>query len=953
MPDRLKTSLNWVMTLVGALGLLSQVFDASRALFNKYFDGYTELTSTVFVFLLVIGLVAIVASRPSSTHVALEELPKAVTCNNSGSLKGRANEITTLVERCRRCKRIFVVAQPGVGKSALLRFGLALELQAEGSILPIYVKTLVPEATQGLESELVAVSLWGALSFAEREKLDLPSLPTGEKVFEVLRAIESVLRRRSLLIFDRIDDYVAALGTNPDHCPERANFWAQVRGALDASQLKILMASTPQALSSAQALVGGVSSVVHPLPELRRGLVAQWLEDVDKVLAENGRAVVDPERGWTDLKKAMVIDLSPRDFCLPHQFVAAMHGLTALESLTPTQYRNRGGSVGLAAHYVRMVARETAARLGWSESEVLGVLAALVDNRLGGRSRERGISEMRSEVQAVRQQPGFSLFATELEGRSDLEWAACLDALLDEFVRRVRTDDGVAYELRHTYLAPAIRYALETQDPIRIELAQAEINHYKASGFLSWWTTWLPPARQISLWWLRLRGLVRFQDHRRYMAKSTLRWAPYPLILILYATLADAGVSLPGGKIARRVVDQANVTIFRRPASLERINAGLARSRQLALRELLKRCTPGPWCVSKEGGDNAREEPWLQSQALAAGSADDRSLDDNDRRTLTNGLQTLLQCSSRVTSGQVLQGFTGGALTECPIVEPTIWTGLAIIGALRRPRVLAETTELEGQLQSIQLALRSNYFLPVAADGSTSRGPAMIESPDIDGNARASVYATSLMLLFDVELLELFPGREDVRQEAAALVKWLEAVGIHGGVDKRGIASKPTGWPAQNRPGETISEGVTYQVLYTLARASSLKLKVSDDWERDVVDWAEEIADRDDIYSETSSLYIVPYKSKEGLMSFGHHVRFMWFPWAIGALLEWEIAMPRTASSRDHLVVRRALVQLDNLAQTSLRPDDNPTFRLSEFVFITRQAQPAPLTGVLEVAVKQ
>jgi hypothetical protein len=415
-----------------------------------------------------------------------------------------------------------------------------------------------------------------------------------------------------------------------------------------------------------------------------------------------------------------------------------------------------------------------------------------------------------------------------------------------------------------------------------------------------------------------------------------------PTTVVAYLALADAGVSLPAGRLTQDGLDRLGLTLARQPPSVSSVRARLSVARGLADDEILRRCRPGPGCVSRDGDDIPKDEPWLESQALAAGLSQGKApIGADQAATLVDDLRALLTSRSAILSGGRLKGFTGGALTDCPIIEPTLWSTLATAEALQRPSAMTE--EFRSRLRDLSEITESDYFLSEADDKKSDRGPALLESPEDHSSAPGSVYATSLAVIVYTELLTLAPdlglGKRD-----EDLARWLEKVSVAAGVDSQGLLVSVSGWPAQNRPGEMISEGVTFQVLYALARASRAGLIKDSRWPALVVQWADRLVQREDIFSESSSLFIVHYDRDR---TFGHHVRFMWYPWAVGVLLEWEDLAAPQASAKERLVVGRALAHLADLADANMTHlKDVPLFRLSEYVFVTRNLATASATAM-------
>src|SRR5262249_2124947 len=126
------------------------------------------------------------------------------------------------------------------------------------------------------------------------------------------------------------------------------------------------------------------------------------------------------------------------------------------------------------------------------------------------------------------------------------ELKRALDFLVSrELVRRVSSsDDGdLSYRLDHDYWSNAVLEVEKQSDRWNILLRDAHQAWREARGDRrKRWRTLLSPPQQAVLLWQRLRGRCRFGAARGFWWLSTLRMAPY--LVMIAATWFLAGAYL-------------------------------------------------------------------------------------------------------------------------------------------------------------------------------------------------------------------------------------------------------------------------------------------------------------------------------------------------------------------------------------------------------------------------
>jgi hypothetical protein len=862
--------------------------------------------------------------------------------------KARAKDAAAIAHECMRQQQVHIVGAAGVGKSTLIRLLLMDNLREGNRLLPIYVPSL-DSGYENAETMSLATALWGGLDVALRKELGCLGPPEAKDVFGILDRIAAT-NVTPLIVLDHFDDYLGANlhWTSRRDSTEQANdrldspinaeeirrlspFWDDLARRVTANRLKTAYVITPDMTTYVSSFRFGSRVVQRPIFELQISDVDAQLSVLEKHL-EKEYPIRSPESGWNALKRRLATDLSPRQTCLPHQLVTAIRGVSLLPYVTPEVYVAKGGLLGMCSLALDVAADEIAAgeissadfKQEWRSENVLLICSALS----AAPGRRATMAEILNSARTLA--PPETLQSMVDFPAQDARWQQTMDRLRDRRLVRLRNErpDGApVYELRHLYVGAAAREALQRRAPLRAEVARRAAAHSAAETVAQWWTTLLPVTRQLRLWYARLTSSFRFLTYRRYVSKSLVRLALWILGPIVYVLLADTGMALPLGETVRSGLDALGITVFRQPADPDTSVANLRLVRVAVGDEIVNRCEQTKWCNSLDGNARFHEETWATSQALAAVLAF-TSAKNAKRAWLDDSFHEVLDSKYKIQKDGRTVGWTLGELAQCPVVEPAMWLAIAIGLASRDAQRSAKLNEdLRGWRDEIAQAVNSFSL------AATPNRAAFSEfQTDVEENLSLppSIYATALALLRELELAQSDPN---ARKQVSELARWL-VKSMH----RRGPLDPADGWQSENYDVEQISPGVTMQVLYGLLRAREIAPEaVPQDIAKIALPWLKTFLNVEDPFSETATVFIGGYEAQNTVQHFGHVVRFMWYPWAVGVSLELQRAYSANASNSQRLTVARSLEHFAILAQRVFTPAKNlqarPTYQLSEFVF--------------------
>jgi hypothetical protein len=865
-------------------------------------------------------------------------------------------ESDVITYQCLHYQQVFLVGTAGVGKTTRINMLLLKKLRLGNGVLPIYVANL-ESCGGGAEQTALATALWAALEEPQRAKFSAGAGPEPNTVFDALDQMYAA-NLLPLIIFDHFDDYLGASlnwitepgtiegGAAPVNASLSANdlrakspFWENVARRVAADKLKTIYVTTPDMIAFVSSFRFGTRIIQSSLFELQIADVDLELSGLESSLQKEGHPVMFPDNGWTALRRRLVADLAPRQTCLPHQFVAAVQGLATLPYITPDVYDARGGLMGLCSLALEGDANEIAsdevptelsAALGpnvfgaesardWQAEFVLLICAALA-------SRPHSLS--RIVATAHKFIPPNSLFSPA--SVEDPRWKVSLQRLQARRLVRLRRetlDREEVYELRHPYVGAAAKVALQRRAPLYAELVRRSSAHGAATTMAEWWNTLLPVPRQVRLWYARLTSPFRFDHYRRYVSKSSVRLAVWVGAAVGYVLLADWGVALPFGDALRLGLDSVGLTLFRQPADPS-VSIASLRSRGIKVAdEIVNRCAATSWCNSLDGNAELHPEPWSTAQALAAVFA------NSETKAASAGwahqsLQTVIDSKYKIVVKGRTEDWTLGALSDAQVSEPTLWLGIALAHLSanhhRSAQMIADLPHWNKEVASA---------FQTYARGSSNEPAPFIEFPtEVPGNGGvpANIYATSLALLRYVEIARFDHGADvQVRQ----IAKWLLE---HR--HPRGRLDPAEGWQPADYPAESIYAGVTLQVLYALMRARGVVPDaVPQNIDEIAIKWInhsleEHNLDRQDV-AFTYGDYVIQDETKH----YGHVVRYMWFPWAIGTALELQHVYEKSGSNAKRLAIARALDHYYLLAEgvlTEAEIHKRATYMLSEFAYV-------------------
>ena len=447
---------------------------------------------------------------PERTVIYAEDFP-----NLDHYLVGREIDTEQITKLIQGNRLVFLDGPSGVGKSSLLKIGVARRLHQSGTWLPVLVDTWGEDWVEGPRENLA-----DALELAIREGLDPDAskrlldgqaVVTAENMFTVLSKLRDVCGRRPALIFDQLDDYQNrhmerflnrehGEVISVDELSGRNPFWRDVRTGCLESGFHCVFSIRSDA-GAGLAAVQFAAPKQRPLHGLAQGDVKTLIENLIGT-----QAVANPENGFEALKSRLADELSDGSErpVLPIQMRVVLGGLKRLKHLTPRDFGRANGLVGLESAYVDQRVRKTD-----NASQALSLLSRLVvekGNDLGTVSKT--VSQLSKECGV---EPGaLQAILETLEANNIVR-------------RRAGKAHGEVWQLYHDYLARAVK-ALERKDrKWEDHLRESAKAHERASTLWAKWRTLLGPGRQIKTLFEKLRGKLVYGPHAGYAQKSLPR----------------------------------------------------------------------------------------------------------------------------------------------------------------------------------------------------------------------------------------------------------------------------------------------------------------------------------------------------------------------------------------------------------------------------------------------
>ena len=442
-------------------------------------------------------------------------------------LVGRDRDTAVLTRILQENPLVFVDGPSGVGKSTLLKLGVARRLMQTGAWLPVYVDIWGMDWVDGPRQALadaLQIAVEYGLEQSQRERLGLGSAVTTENIWRILEGLRAVCGRRPVLIFDQIDDYQnrhwqrfkgddgALISTTT--LLERNAFWVEISRLCRSNGVHITFAVRSDAAISLNTL-----RFQEPKPFRLARLESADVRSLIENLVDEA-AVAHPENGFDQLKDRIAEDLQERGSdpgVLPIQMRVAISGLSSLARLTPSHLRKGGGIEGLEAAYVE----KHASRTSNGVSTVLRVLLQLVIHSVGDvhKTAFRDLPELIS--------------ATQL---SPNEVRQILESMEVAQIVRRRLDPGrgEVWQLYHDYLARAVVRLDQKDREGEILLAENAKIFAVASGPWDKARALLAPLDQLRLLKDRLHGRLTYRPFGGYALLSLPRlFLNAPVLLVL------------------------------------------------------------------------------------------------------------------------------------------------------------------------------------------------------------------------------------------------------------------------------------------------------------------------------------------------------------------------------------------------------------------------------------
>ncbi|GGY65435.1 ATP-binding protein [Pseudoduganella albidiflava] len=443
-------------------------------------------------------------------------------------LVGRTEDIKHLEDKLNEVSLLFVVGESGVGKSALLRAGLAPKLKAGHRYLPVYI-----ESVAGSDW---AEGPWRAVLPAFRAALSDKAAPPSRKPFaeafgELLEAARKA-GRVPVLILDQFDDYQlrhralfirAGTWLRPAELVAENPFWAVLRAALEGSQLQLVIATRDNMALGLEAV-----RFIDPLPYPVDKVAPQYLRDLIERLSGTSSgasgAIDAPLATWPDLRTRLIDDLVSGGAILPQQLKVALLGLQGLprQQLTTAAFVAVGGVRGLEANWIEMQIGRTVRRSKLSSSDILHLLVALCEPDAVAKTRDLSLRAL-CELAGLTDQAAVETALTALEE--------------GEVVRRLARVDlnESLWRLDHDYIAGVVDLANRRANRWELTLAEGRKTLAAASGVVQKWEALLPLKTQIQFFLDRAKSRFHYSSSRAYALISLARFAPVMLAVLLVA----------------------------------------------------------------------------------------------------------------------------------------------------------------------------------------------------------------------------------------------------------------------------------------------------------------------------------------------------------------------------------------------------------------------------------
>lgn len=469
--------------------------------------------------------------------------------SQDGLLVGRDGDIDRLTRLVLSAPLVFVTGPSGVGKSTLLRRGVARTLLTTRSWLPVYVDVWGVDWEEGPQRALadaVQVAIEHGLDKEARGRLALEEAITSANVFSTLAKLARHGGPRAVLIFDQLDDYqlrhwehfidpVTHAVVSAQTLKANNPFWAAVSDLISNAIGHCVFSVRNDAVNGLKA-VQFSDYESYPVEPLAPSHVRQLIEHLTE-----GSVVANPDNGFRQLVQRVARDLDSAPGShgvLPIRLRVVVGGLATLRRLTIADLERAGGVEGIEAAYLE----ERVRRAGHDSDLAMRLLLALVDAQtsIPDNSRLRTSAELSNECAA-----------------EEAPVSRILEALARDGVVRLRQDGPRrdVWQLRHGYLAIAVT-RLEQHRHRWANALTSYAEGYDAASGLAKFQHLLPGRILLRLAWERLRGRLRLATRRSYVLLSSVRLVANPL------TAAACCIGLVGWIVVARETGRNASVVF-------------------------------------------------------------------------------------------------------------------------------------------------------------------------------------------------------------------------------------------------------------------------------------------------------------------------------------------------------------------------------------------------------
>jgi hypothetical protein len=485
---------------------------------------------------------------------------------------------------------VFLIGESGCGKTALLRAGVEQGSVFIERFLPIYIDMSVLDWEDGPVRAVRDRFLYALRTDdPARSRLDARSKPKAYS--DVFSDYEKRMQRRPLLLLDQFDDYQARhrerflptdAGTwlSGEEIARNNAFWRVLGECLRNDAVSIVVTCRADAAAGLDSMrfVRPVARSFN-LPRLKPGLVQMIIDLLTDRPAGKPAVIANPEGGWMMLRDRLVDDLEARGQMLPQQLKVVLSGLRTLRRLTLAAYARQDRLAGLEAAFIDGALKSAALAATLHYEDVLRLAGALVDRTR--QPPDKAPPQTTADLAAVIGVP------------EDIALRALESLGADEVIRPYSDAAGEAtsWQLDHAYLAQPIIHVEGERDKLH-RLLETHARAYAEARRVQKWSALLPVRTQVWLFVARLRGRLRYGEHRAYTLRSLLaRGLPTVavvggVVLLVWA----AGEYREGSNIEQQL---AQIDTFTN--GLRDLASGSWVTRQLVTHDIFSRPASASW----------------------------------------------------------------------------------------------------------------------------------------------------------------------------------------------------------------------------------------------------------------------------------------------------------------------------------------------------------------------